>query len=134
MLVASLSAIKFYNVPPTNFAQTNRGHATIRVDKPLDRYYPQSNGKLERYHRSLKHECIRQKTPLNLEDAKRVTAEFVHTYNEQRLHSAIGYVTPRDMLEGRQKAIHEARSEVRSGSRKARGSACQGANRELYYE
>jgi transposase InsO family protein len=39
--------------------------------------YPQSNGKLKRHHRSSKHECARPKTPLNLEDAK-------------RLHSAIG--------------------------------------------
>lgn len=62
-------------------------------------YYSQSNGKLERYHRSRKHECIRQKKPLNLNDAKRVTGEFVHTYNEQRLQGAIGYITPRDMLE-----------------------------------
>jgi hypothetical protein len=132
MLVASLSAIKFYNVPPTYFAQTNRGHATIRVDKPLDQYYPQSNGKLERYHRSLKHECIRQKTPLNLEDAKRVTAEFVHTYNEQRLHSAIGYVTPRDMLEGRQKAIHEERDRKLEAARERRAEARAKARTESY--
>ena len=132
MLVASLSAIKFYNVPPTYFAQTNRGHATIRVDKPLDRYYPQSNGKLERYHRSLKHECIRQKTPLNLEDAKRVTAEFVHTYNEQRLHSAIGYVTPRDMLEGRQMAIHEERDRKLEAARERRAEARAKARTESY--
>jgi putative transposase len=30
-------------------------------------YYPQSNGKLERWHKSLKRECIREKTPLSLE-------------------------------------------------------------------
>lgn len=64
-------------------------------------YYPQSNGKLERYHKSLKSECIRPKTPLNLEDAKRAVADFMTHYNDHRLHSAIGYVTPRDMLEGR---------------------------------
>jgi hypothetical protein len=72
-------------------------------------YYPQSNGKLERYHKSLKSECIRPKTPLNLEDAKRAVKEFVTHYNERRLHSAIGYVTPRDMLEGRQQEIHDTR-------------------------
>lgn len=63
-------------------------------------YYPQSNGKRERYHRTIKHDCIRQKTPLTLEEARRVVAEFVEHYNEVRLHSAIGYVTPLDKLSG----------------------------------
>ena len=44
-------------------------------------YYPQSNGKLERFHRTIKHDCIRQKTPLSLEDARRVVGEFVERYN-----------------------------------------------------
>jgi putative transposase len=68
-------------------------------------YYPQSNGKLERWHRSVKGECIRVLTPLSLEDARRIVAEYVRVYNEERLHSAIGYVTPKDMLEGRQQHI-----------------------------
>lgn len=82
--------------------------------------YPQSNGKLERYHRSLKHECIRQKTPLNLDDAKRVTGEFVQTYNKQRLHSAIGYITPRDVLDGGQQAIHAERDRKSEAVRERR--------------
>jgi transposase InsO family protein len=53
-------------------------------------YYPQSNGKLERYHRTLKEQAIRPKTPLCLEDAKRIVADFVEHYNYTRLHSAIG--------------------------------------------
>ena len=63
-------------------------------------YYPQSNGKLERFHRTIKHDCIRQKTPLSLEDARRAVGEFVLHYNTVRLHSAIGYVTPQDLLSG----------------------------------
>jgi transposase InsO family protein len=65
-------------------------------------YYPQSNGKIERWHRSIKGERIRTLTPLSLEDARRIVGEYVRIYNEERLHSAIGYVTPKDMLEGRQ--------------------------------
>ncbi len=68
-------------------------------------YYPQSNGKIERWHQSLKRECIRPKTPLSLEDARRVVAEFVEYYNTIRLHSAIGYIAPIDKLEGREKEI-----------------------------
>lgn len=64
-------------------------------------YYPQSNGKLERWHQSLKSECIRPKAPLNLEEARRMVANYVNDYNHHRLHSAIGYVTPADKLAGK---------------------------------
>jgi len=53
-------------------------------------HYPQSNGKLERFHKTLKGECIRPKTPLSLDDARRLVAEYVEHYNTVRLHSAIG--------------------------------------------
>ena len=72
-------------------------------------FYPQSNGKLERWHKSLKSECIRPLTPLTLEDARRLIQSYVDHYNTVRLHSAIGYVTPHDMLAGRQTEIHAAR-------------------------
>jgi putative transposase len=72
-------------------------------------YYPQSNGKLERWHKSLKSECIRPGTPLSQQDAERLIQQYVDHYNNVRLHSAIGYVAPMDMLEGRQKEIQAAR-------------------------
>lgn len=83
-------------------------------------YYPQSNGKIERWHKTLKVECIRPKTPLSLEDARRVVAEFVTEYNTVRLHSAIGYVTPKDMLEGRQAQIHAERDRKLEAAREQR--------------
>jgi len=72
-------------------------------------YYPQSNGKLERWHKSLKSECIRPGTPLSLEDARRLVAGYVEHYNTVRLHSAIGYVAPADKLAGREPAIFAER-------------------------
>lgn len=55
-------------------------------------YYPQSNGKIERWHKSLKGECIRPGTPLSLEDARRLVEGYVEYYNDFRLNSAIGYI------------------------------------------
>jgi putative transposase len=72
-------------------------------------YYPQSNGKIERWHKTLKGECIRVKVPLSLDDARRLVAEYVAHYNEARLHSAIGYVTPQDKLAGRDQEIFATR-------------------------
>lgn len=83
-------------------------------------YYPQSNGKLERYHRTLKEQAIRPKTPLSLEDARRVVGDFVEHYNTVRLHSALGYVTPKDRMEGRHEAIQEARDRKLEEAREAR--------------
>ena len=72
-------------------------------------YYPQSNGKIEAWHKSLKKECIRPKTPLCLEDARRIVGEFVEHYNNERLHSALCYVAPRAKLEGRDQEIFKER-------------------------
>ncbi len=72
-------------------------------------YYPQSNGKMERWYKTLKGDCIRVKVPLSLEDARRIVAEFVAYYNEVRLHSATGYVTPKDRLAGRHTDIFAER-------------------------
>lgn len=83
-------------------------------------HYPQSNGKLERYHRTLKEQAIRPKTPLSLEDARRVVAEFVEHYNTVRLHSALGYVTPQDRLEGRHQEIYAARDRKLEAARERR--------------
>lgn len=86
-------------------------------------YYPQSNGKIERYHRTIKSQCIRPLTPLTLEDAKRGVEKFVVEYNTVRLHSAIGYVTPQAMLEGRQQAIFDERDRKLAEARQRRAEA-----------
>jgi len=88
-------------------------------------YYPQSNGKLERYHRTIKHDCIRQKTPLSLDEARRVVTEFVLHYNTVRLHSAIGYVTPQDQLSGLAPEIFAERDRKLAEARERRAAKCR---------
>lgn len=83
-------------------------------------YYPQSNGKLERFHKTLKGDCIRVRVPTSLDDARRIIDDYVEHYNNARLHSAIGYVTPRDRLEGRDKAIFDARDRKLADARERR--------------
>jgi putative transposase len=83
-------------------------------------YYPQSNGKIERWHKTLKGDCIRVLVPLSLEDARRIVADYVRHYNEARLHSAIGYITPKDKLLGNDVAIHAARDRKLAEARERR--------------
>lgn len=83
-------------------------------------YHPQSNGKIERWHKTLKRECIRPKTPLNIEDGRRLVGEFVDYYNNKRLHSSLGYITPKDKLEGREKQIFAERDRKLEAARQAR--------------
>lgn len=72
-------------------------------------YYPQSNGKLERWHKSVKAECIRAACPADVEEARRLVASYVAHYNTVRLHSAIGYITPADKLAGLEQVIFDER-------------------------
>ena len=91
-------------------------------------YYPQSNGKMERWNKSIKSECIRPGVPLSVDDANRLITQYVQVYNEQRLHSAIGYVTPKDMLEGRREQIQAERDRKLEQARQQRSKI---AGREL---
>lgn len=75
-------------------------------------YYPQSNGKIERWNKSVKSESIRPGVPLSLEEAVRLIEQYVSYYNAKRLHSSLGYVTPKDRLEGRHEAIFEHRKRL----------------------
>jgi putative transposase len=83
-------------------------------------HYPQSNGKLERFFRSLKESAIRPNTPLSLPHAVAVVAAFVAYYNGERLHSAIGYITPNDMLADRADLIFEQRHIKLDAARRTR--------------
>jgi hypothetical protein len=83
-------------------------------------YYPQSNGKLERWHGSLKSECIRPSSPGTKEEAERRLAKCVKYYNTVRSHSAIGYITPADCLSGLSEVIGQERDRKLEAARKLR--------------
>jgi transposase InsO family protein len=83
-------------------------------------YYPQSNGKLERWNGTVKRECIRPMCPSTIEEARRVVARYVDEYNNRRLHSAIGFVTPRDKLLGIDKQIWAERRQKLADARAQR--------------
>ena len=75
-------------------------------------FHPQTNGKLERYHRTIKTEVnqIPYEFPVDLEKA---IADFVEYYNFRRYHKALGDITPADVLNGRKDQILKSRKEVK---------------------
>jgi len=83
-------------------------------------FYPQSNGKIERWHESLKAECVRPGVPLSVEEARRLVGRYVDHYNRVRLHSALGYVTPLAKLEGRETQIFAERDRKLETARRQR--------------
>ena len=88
-------------------------------------YYPQSNGKLERWHGSLKSERFRLAASTALDPARRVVASFVAHYNQVRLHSALGYITPADKLVGLEDVIFAERDRKLEEARQRRRATSQ---------
>jgi len=84
-------------------------------------YHPESNGKIERYHRTIKGSInlIPYEMPSELEKAIRA---FVEYYNHRRYHEGIGNVTPCDVYNGRHHEILRSRKEAKSRTREARRS------------
>jgi transposase InsO family protein len=90
-------------------------------------YYPQSNGKLERWHKTVKGDCIRPGEFQTLEQVVAAVTRYVEYYNQLRLHSAIEYVTPADKLAGRAPQILAARDSKLDAARERRKLARQAA-------
>ena len=76
-------------------------------------FHPQTNGKLERYHQTLKRDVnqLPYELPSDLEAA---IVAFVGYYNYRRYHKALGNVTPSDVLKGRRPEILRRRKEVQA--------------------
>jgi len=85
-------------------------------------YYPQSNGKIERCFKTYRG-AMRFVNPVTPGEAMAATSRILQHYNEERLHAAIGYVTPKDKLEGREGEIFAARDRKLEEARRRRAEA-----------
>ena len=83
-------------------------------------YYPQSNGKIERWHKTIKSDALRPASPTSHEEARRLMERFVEYYNGVRLHSAIGYIAPLDFMDGKATQIWSERDRKLEQARKLR--------------
>jgi transposase InsO family protein len=84
-------------------------------------YHPETNGKIERYHRTMKGSInlITYEMPSELEEA---IGAFVEYYNYRRYHEGIGNVAPHDVYTGRHHEILRKRKEAKSRTLQARKS------------
>ena len=64
--------------------------------------HPESNGRIERFHRSLRQEGLSARDYQNLYDARQVIGEWIEEYNHRRLHAGLQYLTPNDWMQQRQ--------------------------------
>lgn len=87
--------------------------------------HPQSNGKIERFHKTIKNECVRDLPRITEEQFRRDIGEWIRRYNEERLHSSIQYLPPIKVLSGQgEEILQERKNKI----------AIAKMNRELYYK
>lgn len=81
-------------------------------------FHPQSNGKVERFHKTLKAEEVRRDAYQDYSDAKRKMSDWINYYNSERLHSAIGFLTPDEVFAGKmEERLAERRTKLYNATR-----------------
>ena len=75
-------------------------------------YHPMTQGKIERWHRSMKN-IVKLENYYSSEALERAVGRFVEHYNHARYHESLKNVTPADMYEGRQAAILMRREKIK---------------------
>lgn len=82
-------------------------------------YHPQTQGKIERWHQTLKNRILLENYFLP-GDLKAQIKAFVDHYNHQRYHESLNNVTPADVYFGRDKAILKQRERIKRKTLEAR--------------
>lgn len=81
--------------------------------------HPQTQGKIERYHRSMKN-VVKLDHYYCPEELKGALKEFVHYYNYQRYHESLDNVTPADVYFGKREQILRRREKIKQQTLKQR--------------
>ena len=82
-------------------------------------YHPESNGRIERFHRSTR-EALDEQDLKNLGRARPIIGRWVEFYNMRRLHAGLKYLAPAEYWAGDPQARFEERNEKLDGARKRR--------------
>jgi transposase InsO family protein len=82
-------------------------------------YHPMTQGKIERYHRSMKN-VVNLQNYFSPEELEREIVQFVDYYNNQRYHESLDNLTPMDVYKGRAKEVLAKRAEIKKRTLQAR--------------
>ncbi len=82
-------------------------------------YHPQTQGKIERYHRTMKN-VVKLQHYYFPEELKMALKDFVAYYNNERYHESLSNVTPADVYFGRQYAVLTERDKIKQRTMKRR--------------
>jgi len=82
-------------------------------------YHPQTQGKIERYHRSMKN-VVKLDNYYYPEELEEALATFIHYYNHERYHESLDNVTPADVYYGRKEEVLKYRERIKKLTMKRR--------------
>lgn len=87
-------------------ADLGMGHTRSRP------YHPMTQGKIERYHRTMKN-VVMLRNYYQPGELEREIERFVRYYNHERVHESLGNLTPADVYHGRAREILTARERIK---------------------
>jgi len=96
-------------------------------------YHPQTQGKIERYHRTMKN-VIKLENYYSPEDLQQAIDQFVQYYNYHRYHESLNNMTPADVYYGRTEIILKERQETKERTLKERRRSYILQNLESKYQ
>jgi putative transposase len=81
--------------------------------------HPQTQGKIERYHRTMKN-AVKLENYYTPEELERALAQFVEFYNNQRYHESLNNLTPADVYYGKSEKKLRERARIKKETMKSR--------------
>jgi transposase InsO family protein len=82
-------------------------------------YHPQTQGKIERYHRTMKN-VVKLENYFFPDELRASIESFVNYYNNERYHESLGNLTPADVYFGRDQQVKSHRYEIKMKTLKER--------------